>query len=152
VASQQDKLHSGVAAYLDPGEEVRAAIVASAKGYHAQMASHGLTGTRSRGETMRAAKDAGLVVASPMGFVVTSRRVLTLKLGMIIGLGMGGAVKGLLSAVPLTDVDGMETSRLGLNKLLDVTVHGVTIRLEATVSTKVDELIAAFIAAKAAAG
>lgn len=116
------------------------------------MASHGLSGTGGKGKAYAAAGDAGLTIASPMGLVITSQRVITLKIGMIIGLGIGGSVKGLLSALPLTEIGSIETHRVGLSKVIELTVEGVGVTLEASNNADVDGLIASYTAARAALG
>jgi hypothetical protein len=59
-----------------------------------------------------------------MALAVTQRRLLSLKVGALIGMGMGGKVEGLVSAAPLSDVDSIEMKRLAAGKTITVTVRG----------------------------
>ena len=51
-------------------------------------------------------------LASPMALAVTQRRLLSLKVSALIGLGLGGKVEGLVASAPLSDVDSIEVKRL----------------------------------------
>ena len=52
--------------------------------------------------------------------------------------------------MPLSDVDAIEVSRLGLGSVVTVTVRGSACKLEANAAAGVKELVAAFERAKAA--
>jgi hypothetical protein len=149
VASKQEqKLISGAEPYLESGEQVKAAVVAQARGHTQAVAGSGALGGRQKANVQEASEAAGLKIANPMGLVITDRRLMTLKIGAPIGLGMGGAVKELMSAVPLAEVDSIETKRFGLTKILLVTVRGSEIKLESSASASTDEIAKAFSEAK----
>jgi hypothetical protein len=59
-----------------------------------------------------------------MVVALTQRRLLTLKIGTPLELGIGGHVKELLSAVPIDDVDSIAVTRLALGYTITLTVRG----------------------------
>jgi len=145
VASKQEqKLMSGAEPYLESGERVLGAVVAQARGRTQAIAGNSGIGGRQVGKVLDASEQAGLKIDNPMGVVITDRRLMTLKIGAPIGLGLGGAVKDFLSAVPLAEVENVETKRAGLAKLLLLTVHGSQIKLEANAAANTDSIAAAF--------
>jgi hypothetical protein len=73
------KIEAGVRPLLADGEQVLATFIARPRG-------------RAR--------------ASAVAFAVTQRRVLTLRIGYPIGLGLGGRVKELIDAAPLGGAGG----------------------------------------------
>jgi len=113
-----------------------AGIVVAARGNTTSVASganliaSGI-GSHQAGKHTRAAAEAGLVVSSPMGLVVTDRRLITLRISTPWGFGLGGSVKGLLSAVALSDVEHVEVKRLAVGKSITLTVRGSDFKLEA---------------------
>jgi hypothetical protein len=137
MGKQGQKIIDGAEQFLEPGERVVAGAIAQARG-HTLVAAGGAgsmaareIGLRKTGKQTDAAADAGLVVASPMGLVATDRRLLTLKISTPWGLGLGGNVKELLSAVPIGEVERAEIKRLGVGRVLTLTVRGVEFKLEA---------------------
>ena len=68
-----------------------------------------------------------------------------------IGLGMGGKVKELASAVPLADVDSIEVKRLAVGKTITVTIRGVPFVLEVGAGANAGGVAEAFEKAKVAA-
>jgi hypothetical protein len=134
-AMQGQKVIDGAEPFLEAGERVLAGIVAQARGHTTAAASGGIIareiGHHKAGKQTAAAADAGLVVKSPMGLVVTDRRLLTLAISMPWGFGLGGNVKELLSAVPIEDVQDIEVKRLGVGKKITLTVRGTEFKLEA---------------------
>ena len=65
-----------------------------------------------------------------MALAVTNQRLLSLKISNPVGLGIGGDVKELVSAAPLSDVDSIELKRLAVGKTVTVTVRGTPFVLE----------------------
>jgi hypothetical protein len=63
--------------------------------------------------------------------VLTNKRLLTVQTGEALGMGVGGAVKDVLSAVPITDVDSIKVKRLLLGYVVTLTVRGSEFKLEA---------------------
>lgn len=135
MSRQSEKIAKGAQPFLEPGEEVRVALVAAARGYTQAAAGSMNLGAHQQGKAGAAAADAGLQIASPMGVALTNQRLLTLRIGTPIGLGIGGAVKELLSAVPLADVDSIEVKRLALGFTIALTVRGSTFKLEANAAS-----------------
>ncbi|MGH3286018.1 MAG: hypothetical protein ACRDPD_15240 [Streptosporangiaceae bacterium] len=120
--------------YLQPGEQVLAALIARARG--ATMASAGnlagnAIGGRKVVQQRRAAEDAGLKLTSPMALAMTDQRLLVLKISPLLALGKGGDVKELVSDVPVADVDSIEIKRLLVGTVVTVTVRGTPVKLEA---------------------
>jgi hypothetical protein len=109
-------------------------------------------GARQQGDARQGADAAGVELASPMAVAITQRRLLTLELGATIGMGAGGAVKRLMSAVPLADVDSIEVKRLALGKIVKITVRGSEFKLEVNAAADAKGLAAAVERGRAVAG
>jgi hypothetical protein len=135
------KIKDGAALYLEPGEEVLAAIVAWPRGWTQSNASPGgggaaagaiggMIGGKKQHENLGAAQESGFEIASPMALAVTNQRLLSLKISNPVGLGIGGDVKEVLSAAPLGDVDSIELKRLAVGKTVTVTVRSTPFVLE----------------------
>jgi hypothetical protein len=143
-----EKLIEGVAPHLEAGERALAAIVAASRGNTAAVAGGGIVvrelGNQHKRKQFDAAAEASLVLASPMGLVVTNQRLLTLKISAPLPLGKGGDVKELLSAVPLSAVEEIKVKRLLVGKTLTLTVAGQTFKLEAGAGADANGLVAAF--------
>jgi hypothetical protein len=148
-SAQERKIADGAAPHLDPGEEILAAIVAAPRGHTQAVAGSMQLGAAQQGRARGAASQAGIRLEAPMALAVTQRRLLTLRIGTPIGLGIGGKVKELMSAVPLAEVDSIECRRLLLGKKVTLTVRGVSIALEANAAANATGLVRAFEAAKA---
>jgi hypothetical protein len=148
ASRQARKVASGAEQYLEPGEQVVAAMVAAARGHTQAMAGSLALGTHQTGKAHAAAREAGLVIASPMGVVLTQRRLLTLKIGAPIGLGIGGAVKELMSAVPIAEIDGVDVKRLALGFKITLRVRGSEVTLEANAAAGAKDFAAALEAAR----
>jgi hypothetical protein len=140
MARAEAKIKEGAAPFLEPGEEVLAAVVARPRGWTQASASAGggaaagliggaIGGKKQRRQT-EAAQDAGFELASPMALAVTQRRLLSIEIGAPIGLGIGGNVKRLVSAVPVSEVDSIEVKRLAVGRTLRLSVRGVEFVLE----------------------
>ncbi|MEA2419225.1 MAG: hypothetical protein QOE60_1431, partial [Thermoleophilaceae bacterium] len=98
-----------------------AAIVVRPRGWTQAKAGHGgpgavaaQIGAAKQARNFQAAEQAGFEITSPMALAVTQRRLLSLKIGSPIGLGIGGKVKELVSAVPVSEVDAVDVSRLAV--------------------------------------
>jgi hypothetical protein len=79
-----------------------------------------------------------------MALAVTQSRLLVLRIGSPIGMGIGGKVKEIVSAVPVSAVDSIEARKLASGKVVTVTVRGVPIALETNAMANVKGLIDAF--------
>jgi len=87
-----------------------------------------------------------------MALVITERRLLSFSIGSPIGLGAGGAVKELVGAVGLDEVDSIASKRLLAGKVVKLTIRGGDeIKLEANAAADVKGLIEAFEASRATA-
>jgi hypothetical protein len=134
MSSYEDKIKEQARSYVQPGEQILAALIARTRG--ASQASMGniagnMIGGRKVVQNRRAAEGAGLKLTSPMALVMTDQRLLVLKISPIIGMGKGGDVKELVSYVPAADVDSIEIKRLLVGKVVTVTVRGTPVKLEA---------------------
>jgi hypothetical protein len=110
----------------------------------------GAIGGKKQKQNLDAAEEAGFELMSPMALAVTQRRLLSLKIGSPIGLGMGGKVKELVSAVSVSEVDSMEVKRLAVGKTVTVTVRAVPFVLEVGAGANAKGVAEAFERAKAA--
>lgn len=154
---QQQKLTEGAGAYLEPGEQVVGALVAQARGVSraqggaviggiAGAAVGGLMG-KAPTQAHAAAEEAGLEIRSPMGLVLTDQRLMTVEID-----GMSrGVVKGFVSAVPLSAVDGIDAKSVGLSGAkIVLTVRGSTIDLECASRSEAKQLAASYQAVRSA--
>jgi hypothetical protein len=160
MARFETKIKEGAAPLLEPGEEVLAAFVARPRGWTQATASPGggavagmvggAIGGKKQRENVAAAGEAGFELASPMALAVTQRRLLSLAIAAPIGLGMGGKVKDLVSAVSIGEVESIESKRLAVGKVVTVTVRGVPFVLEVGAGANVNGVVEAFERAKGA--
>src|SRR4051812_22538778 len=146
----EQKFADGAQQYLEDGEEVLVACIAQAKGYTKMMVSGLDLGRREVGRSSAAAKESEVKVDNPMALVLTEQRLLTLKIGMPIGLGIGGKVKELLTAIPLSEVDSIAVKKIALRQNVTVTVRGVEIPLETNAKASAKEQVERFEQLKAA--
>lgn len=161
MARYETKIKEGAQPFLEDGEEVIAAVMARPRGWTQATASPGggaiagaiggVIGGKKQREQLDAAGDAGFELASPMALAVTQRRLLSLKVGALIGMGMGGKVEELVSSAPLGDVDSIEVKRLAAGKTITVTVRGVPFVLEVGAGANAKGVAEAFESAKATA-
>jgi hypothetical protein len=86
-----------------------------------------------------------------MAVAVTPKRLLTLKIGTPIGLGIGGEVKELLSAVPISEVESIDVKRLLLGYKIKLNVRGSEIVLESNAASGARALPEALDAARGVA-
>jgi hypothetical protein len=140
MARAEAKIKEGAAPYLEPGEEVLAAMVARPRGWTQSSASPGggaaagliggAIGGKKQQQNVAAAEESGFEITSPMALAVTDRRLICFKISNPVGLGIGGDVKELVSAAPLGEVDSIEVKRLAVGKTVTVTVRGTPFVLE----------------------
>jgi hypothetical protein len=160
MARSEAKIKEGAAPFLEPGEEVLAAMVARPRGWTQSQGSAGggavagmvggALGGKKQQKNIAAGQESGFELASPMALAVTPGRLVSLKVTAPVGLGIGMKVKELVSAVPLTDVDSIEVKRLAVGKTVTVTVRGVPIVLEVGAGADVKGVVEALERAKAA--
>jgi hypothetical protein len=144
MSRYEQKIKDGARPFLEDGEEVLAAVVAAPRGYTQAAAGSLQLGAHQQGRATDAAAGAGLVLRAPMALALTSRRLMTLNVGTPLGLGLGGKVKGLLSAVPIEAVDKITVRRLALGYTIQVTVRGTEFKLEANAASGAKSLADAF--------
>jgi len=161
MARAEGKIKEGAAQFMEPGEEVVAAFVARPRGWTQASASPGggaiagaiggAIGGKKQQQQVEAAQDVGFELASPMALAITDRRLMCLGLSAVIGMGMGGNVKELVSAVPLSEVDSIEAKRLAMGKTVTVTIQGTPFVVEVGAGANVNGLVEAFEGARAQA-
>ncbi len=154
MSAYEDKIKEQTRTYLQPGEQILAALIARARG--ATMASQGnlagnFVGGRKVVQQRRAAEGAGLKLTSPMALAMTDQRLLVLKISPIIAMGKGGDVKELVSDVPVADVDSIEIKRRLVGKVMTVTVRGTPVKLEVGATGDAKGMADGLARAKAAA-
>lgn len=147
MSKQETKIIEGVRPHLAAGEEPLVAIVAQPKGTTKAAAGAGALGAAGaalgggeRRAANEAAEGAGLVLSSPCAVVLTRQRLLTVKIGAPIGLGLGGKVKEVLSSVPIADVAGIDVKKVAMRQNITLHVRGESIALEANAAASGEEL------------
>lgn len=157
MGKQEDKILDGVASLLAPGEQALVAVVAQPKGTTMGNAGRGALGAAGaamgggqRRQASAAAAGSGIPVASPCAVVLTGQRLLTVKIGAPIGLGLGGKVKELLGAVPLAEVEGIDVKKVALRQSITLHVRGQSIQLEANAAASGAQLASTFESLKGA--
>ena len=161
MARFETKLKDSAPAFLEDGEELVAAIIARPRGWTQSNASPGgglgaglvggAIGGRKQKENIGSAEDAGFELPNPMALGVTNRRLVAFEISAPVGLGIGGNIKGLKSAVPVGQVDEIEVKRLAAGKTVTVTINGSSFKLEAGPGADAKGLAAALEQARAAA-
>jgi len=161
MARAEAKIKEGAAPYLEQGEEVLAAIVARPRGWTQSSASPGggaaagliggAIGGKKQQQNVAAAEDSGFEITSPMALAVTDRRLICFQISNPVGLGIGGDVKELVSAAPLSEVDSIEVKRLAVGKTVTVTVRGTPFVLEVGAGANAKGVVEKFERAKAPA-
>lgn len=161
MARAEAKIKEGAAPYLEQDEEVLAAIVARPRGWTQSNASPGggaaaglvggAIGGKKQQQNMAAAEDSGFEITSPMALAVTDKRLICFKISNPVGLGIGGDVKELVSAAPLSEVDSIEVKRLAVGKTVTVTVRGTPFVLEVGAGANAKGVAEEFERAKAPA-
>jgi hypothetical protein len=150
MSRQEDKVKRGAAPYLELGEDVLVAVIARQREWAMREVggpSGDKIGGRKVGDAIAAGAIAGLTPVSPMVLLVTTRRVIVLK----IGLGIGGAVEELVSSLSISTVDEIRVSRLLLGKVITVIVAGEEIKLEVNAAADAGGIAGASGKLKAAA-
>lgn len=128
--ASEDKIKEGAQQFLESGEEVLAAFVARPRGWTQKMAGAHALGAHQVAKAGEAAANAGFQLGSPMALAITQKRLLSLAMGAQAGMGIGGGVKELLSAVPLSEVDSIKVKKLLIGKIVELGVRGQSFKLE----------------------
>jgi hypothetical protein len=151
MSRDEHKITDGAARLLHDGELVLAPVIAAPRGSTKQAAGSMYLGSAQRGRGQVVAEHVDLRLEAPMAVALTPRRLMTLRIGTPIGLGIGGTVTELLSAVPIDDVDSIAVRRLALGYTITLTVRGIEIRLEANAASGARAFAATFDRARTAA-
>ena len=152
MASAHEKNFAvGAQPFLEDGEEVVATCIAQAKGYSRMVVSGLHLGKGEVARASAAAAEGEVRVANAMAVALTQRRLLMMRISAPIGLGLGGKVKELLTAIPLTEVDSIEVKRIALRQNITITVRGVDIPLETNARANAGGLAEEFNRLKSAA-
>lgn len=149
MARAEQWITEGAAPFLEPGEEVLAALVAAPRGYTQSVAGGLGIGDKQQGRAADAADQAGMRLEAPMALALTSKRLLALAINNPVGMGVSGKVKDVLSAVPIGEVDSIEVKRLLVGSRITLTVRGVSMKLEAGRGARAKPLAEAFDRLKA---
>lgn len=144
MARAEEWIREGAAQFLEPGEEVVAAFVAAPRGHTQSVAGARGLGIAQKGRATDAAEGAGITLEAPMALALTPKRLLALSVSNPVGMGIGGKVKGLLSSVPIEEVDSIEVKRLLMGSRITLTVRGSSFKLEAGAGSKAKPLAEAF--------
>jgi len=156
-SKQEKKVKEEMGPFLEEGEEVRAVLVARPRGWTQSMAGGKtlgvgqMLGGRQQQKAQEGAGEGGIRLASPGALVLTQRRLLTVQTGEALGMGVGGSVKEVLSAVPITDVDSIKVKRLLLGYVVTLKVRGSEFKLEANAAAGAKPMAEALERAKAEA-
>ena len=142
--SSEDKIREGVQPLLQAGEQLVAAFVARPRGWTQQMAGSRLVGASQQGTSREAAAQAGFALASPLALALTDQRLLSLSMGAQAGMGLGGGVKELVGQAPLAEVDSITAKRLLIGKVVEVSVHGTSFKLEVGAGANVQGVVDGF--------
>jgi hypothetical protein len=151
ASAHEKKFAEGVQPFLEDGENVVASCIAQAKGFSRMMVSGMQLGKGEVKGASGAAAAAEVKVDNPMALVLTDRQLLTVKISAPIGLGIGGSVKDVLTAIPITQVDAIKVKRIALRQNITIVVHGVEIPLEANAKANAGGLAEEFDRLKLAA-
>jgi hypothetical protein len=134
-------------------ESIIAAAWAKPRGTTTAVAGGGVIVGAIGGKQVRnqrkGAEAAGIVLANPGAVAVTATSFLSLS----VKVSLGGAIKEVtevLSSLPLSEVDSVEVSRMGLTGVMKITAGGSAFKLEGKVGD-MKEFAEAFDRAKAAA-
>jgi hypothetical protein len=145
---QEMKLTLGAERFLVPGETVVRALVAVAKGPSHHIDGVPQTAAAPAGQAGEGAARRRVSLAPQVGLVLTTRRLLTLRISTSYGFGHGGDPQELLGAVPLADVDEIVVRRLLFRQTIAVTVGGESVRLDANSLACGRELAEALVRAR----
>ena len=150
-SKQEKKVKDEMGPFLEEGEEVRAVLIARPRGWTQSTAGSLELGGRQQQKAHGGAEEAGIQLASPGAIVLTQKRLLTVQTGEALGMGKGGSVKEVLSAVPITDVDSIKVKRLLLGYVVTLKVQGSEFKLEANAAAGAKPMAEALDRAKAEA-
>lgn len=140
----QRKLEEQAAAYLQEGERIEVIHPVRNKGSLDAAAFGGalgaIGGARGSRAEREAAADVGVELGSFMAMALTNERLLLFSVGGV------AKITGLLSEVPLSEVESISVSKvmLGARKRIEVASRGGSFVLETPGRAKAEELSEAF--------
>jgi hypothetical protein len=132
--SYEEKIRDQAQPHPEAGEHVLSAFIARPRGSTTAGAGGvvgSLVGGRKITRERRGAEDGGLQLAGTMALVLTEQRLIVLEVSPPLAFGKGGDVKGLVSAVPVGEVESVEIKRLLVGKVVELVVSGASFKLEA---------------------
>lgn len=144
MGSYDQKIKQGARPFLEDGEEVLASIIVRPRGWTQAMAGVRPVGQAQMRNAQEGAAASGFALTSPMALAVTQRRLLSIKIGSPIGMGIGGKVKELAGSIPVGQVDSIEIHKLAVGKTVTVTIDGQPFKLEANAAADAKGLVAEF--------
>jgi hypothetical protein len=144
VGAYDKKLREGARPFLSDGEEVLAAFIARPRGWTQAMAGARNLGQAQMRTAEAGAAASGFALASPMALALTQRRLLSLRIGSPIGMGIGGKVKELAGSASIAEVDSIDVKSLALGKTVTITIGGQPFVLEANAAADVKGFVAEF--------
>jgi hypothetical protein len=151
MGSYDKKIAEGARPFLQDGEEILASFIARPRGWTQANAGVRGIGQSQMAQATGGAAAGGFELASPMALALTNRRLLSIKIGSPIGLGIGGAVKELAGEAPLEEVQSIEAKRMGLAQVVEVIVRGSMFKLEANAKADCKALAEKFQQARSGA-
>jgi hypothetical protein len=151
MSNHEEAVTAGATPFLEAGEQVLAALVASPRGstLQAMGGTVGLIGGGKATKQGQGAAAGGLAVERNSGIVLTPTRLLSLRLAISF-TGSVKEVKDLLGELPLAEVTSLDVSRMGAVGVIKVVANGFEFKLEAKAGPA-KQLAAAFDATRAGA-
>jgi hypothetical protein len=144
MARAEQWITEGAVPFLEPGEEVLAALVAAPRGHTQSVAGVREIGNKQQQTATDAADQAGMRLEGPMALALTPKRLLALAISNPVGMGASGKVKDVLSSVPIEEVDSIEVKRLLAGSRITLTVRGASMKLEAGAGARAKPLAEEF--------
>jgi hypothetical protein len=132
VADFAEQLKEEARPFLEQGEEIVASIVAQPRGTSNSKVG-GLApqaiGSAWKGKSKQGAEAAGLALTNPMALALSDRRLIVFGIETS-AMGKPKAVKELVSAMPVGEVESIQVKRLLVGKTMTVSANGAEAKLE----------------------
>src|SRR4051794_29432899 len=151
VSKHQEQIIAAASGKLD--EQILGAAFAKPRGSQTAAAGAGVIaseiGARWAGKHRQGADAAGISLGNPGAVAVTPTSLVTMKV-KVSAMGSIKEITEVLSVVPLAEVDSLETKRMGMTGVMEITAGGGSFKLEGKPGD-MKELAEVFERAKAAA-
>ena len=151
MSKHQEQIIAAASGKLD--EQILGAAWAKPRGATTAAAGGGLVadeiGARWAGKHRQGAQDAGISVGNPGAVAVTAANLVTMGV-KVSAIGAIKEVTGVLSVLPLGEVEELKVKRAGLTGVMEITVGANSFKLEGKPGD-MKELAEVFERAKAAA-